>query len=175
MTAGQGGHYQVTSEGHILIENMRAELERERTGAEQEETESIQVFVAMWLDEEMEKAYTDGIKPAIEKAGYKPFMITEEEFIDKIDERIMAELGKSRFVVADFTHGSDGARGSFYYEAGYAHGLGKPVVYTCHKSLVDRLHFDTRQYNHIIWQETDDLYEGLYKRICDVIGEGDLQ
>ena len=116
-----------------------------------------------------------GIKPAIEKAGYKPFMIAEEEFIDKIDERIMAELGRSRFVVADFTHGSDGARGSVYYEAGYAHGLGKPVVYTCHKSLVDRLHFDTRQYNHIIWQEPDDLYQGLYKRICDVIGKGALQ
>ena len=135
------------------------------------------MFVAMWLDEEMEKAYTDGIKPAIEKAGYKPFMITEEEFIDKIDERIMAELRRSRFVVADFTHGSDGARGSVYYEAGFAHGLGKPVVYICHKSLVDRLHFDTRQYNHVIgscpvlgqWRCKLKLSQGRVERIHRVL------
>ena len=175
MTFGQGGHYQVTTEGHILIEKAQAKLERERAGPEHPETESAQVFVAMWLDEEMNNAYADGIRPAIKKAGYRPFMIAEEEFIDKIDERIMSELERSKFVVADFTHGSEGARGSVYYEAGYAHGLGKPVVYTCHLRLVNRLHFDTRQYNHIVWQEPEDLFQGLYKRICDVIGEGPLQ
>ena len=56
-------------------------------------------------------------------------------------------------MVADFTYGDDGERGGVYYEAGFAHGLNIPVFFTCQKGFLEKIHFDTRQYNHIEWRD----------------------
>ena len=72
------------------------------------------------------------------------------------------------------THGSDGARGSVYLEAGFALGLGIPVIYTCRADMFDILHFDTRQYLHIGWKddEVETLRRNLEHRIRALIGAG---
>ena len=44
--------------------------------------------------------------------------IDRHEHVNKIDDEIIAEIRRARFVVADFTHGDTGGRGSVYYEAG---------------------------------------------------------
>ncbi len=98
--------------------------------------------------------------------------IDQKEHINKIDDEIIAGIKQSRFLVADFTHGEDGARGGVYYEAGFAHGLGLPVIFTCQKDSVDKLHFDTNHYNHIVWTTPEELREKLKNRILAVIGEG---
>ena len=100
--------------------------------------------------------------------------IDRELDVDKIDDAIVANIRKSRFLVADFTHGKDGVRGGVYYEAGLAHGLNLPVIFTCRNDLVDELHFDTRQYVHILWDKNslDGLYTELLNRIRARIGEG---
>lgn len=134
---------------------------------------SDQCFVAMWFDPIMEKAYDEGIRPAVESAGYAPVRIDQKpDLIGKIDDAIIAEIRRSRFVIADFTHGDKGVRGGVYYEAGFAHGLNLPVFFTCHKDTVDELHFDTRQFNHIVWENYDDLRENLCNRILAYMGEG---
>jgi nucleoside 2-deoxyribosyltransferase len=56
-------------------------------------------------------------------------------------------------------------RGGVYFEAGFAMGLGKLVIWTCHEDDVEKLHFDTRQYNHIVWTDATDLKEKLMLRI----------
>ena len=134
--------------------------------------DSSQAFVAMWFHDSMKGALAHGMEPAIRDAGYKPFRIDQKEHINKIDDEIIAEIRRSRFLVADFTHGDDGARGGVYYEAGFAHGLGLPVIFTCHKDWVETLHFDTNHYNHIVWITMADLREKLKNRILAVIGEG---
>ena len=131
-----------------------------------------QAFVAMWLNDDVTEAYEKGIKPAIEQSGYEPLRIDKKSDVDKIDDEIIAEIRRSRFLIADFTHGEKGARGSVYYEAGFAHGLGIPVICTCRSDMVDMLHFDTRQYHHTVWETHDDLCEALRNRILAVIGEG---
>lgn len=131
-----------------------------------------QGFVAMWFDDEMQEAYEKGIKPGIEDAGYTPLRIDEKEHINKIDDEIIAAIRCSRFFVADFTHGKDGARGGVYYEAGFAHGLNIPMFFTCRADKLDDLHFDTRQYNHIVWKTPEDLRKQLALRISAVIGDG---
>ena len=77
-------------------------------------------------------------------------------------------------MVADVTHGDEGARGGVYYEAGFAHGLGLDVIFTCDKEHFDDVHFDIKHRNHILWN-ADDL-EGfkisLKNRIEAVIGRG---
>ncbi len=158
---GQHATYRLTVNGYIHL----AELEKTVI-------DSSKVFVAMWFDPSMESAWQDGIRPAIRNTGYTPKRIDKEEHVDKIDDRIIAEIRRSRFVVADFTHGEKGIRGGVYYEAGFAHGLGISVIFTCRKDLQDEIHFDTRQYNHIFWEAPDELRERLEERIGAVIGQG---
>ena len=66
--------------------------------------DSSQVFVAMWFDDSMNEAFAKGIEPAIKDAGYDAFRIDRKDHINKIDDEIIAELRRSRFLVADFTH-----------------------------------------------------------------------
>ena len=101
-----------------------------------------------------------------------PSGLTEKEHTNKIEDEIIAEIRRSRFIVADFTQGDSGPRGGVYYEAGFAHGLGLPVIFTCKEGDKDELHFDTNHYNHIVWTTPEDLREKLKNRIRAVIGEG---
>lgn len=132
------------------------------------DSESNEAFVAMWLDESMDAAYDQGIRPGIEGAGYKAVRIDREKNVDKIDDAIMAGIRRCRFVLADFTHGKGGARGSVYFEAGFARGLGIEVFSTCRKDCINKLHFDTRQYHHTTWER--DKLDDLRRRIADRIG-----
>lgn len=124
-------------------------------------TESNQAFVAMWFDEGWEDAFNDGFAPALSDAGYDPLRIDMREHNERIDNKIIAEIRRSGLLVADFT----GQREGVYFEAGFALGLGIPVIWTCHKDHIDELHFDTRQYNHIVWSTPEDLREQLLNRI----------
>ena len=145
-----------------------------RIGDLEPQVDSAQAFVAMWFSNEMKKVYEEGIKPAIEDAGYKSMRIDRKPDLDKIDDEIIGEIRRSLFLIADMTHGDDGARGGVYYEAGFAYGLGKPVIYTCREDMIEKIHFDTRQYDHIRWEEEN--LEALRKQLCDRIlariGEG---
>ncbi len=120
-----------------------------------------QVFVAMYFDESLTPAYDQGIAAALADTGYSPLRVDREQHNDKIDDKIIAELRRSGLVVADFT----GHRGGVYFECGYAMGRGTPVIWCCRKSDIGQAHFDTRQYNHIVWNEPADLREALVDRI----------
>ena len=152
--------------GVVAVEGYRR-IEEQNTNLD-----SSQVFVAMWFDSSMEDAFKKGIEPAIKDAGYVPFKIGESPSLDKIDEQAIAEIRQSRFLVADVTHGDKGARGSVYFEAGFAHGLDIPVIYTCHSNMVDKLHFDTRQYPHLLWDTPEDLRKQLQEWIRALLREG---
>lgn len=131
--------------------------------------ESLQGFVAMWFDKEMDSVFQNGFVPALENAGYRPIRIDRKEHVNKIDDEIITEIRRSRFLVADFT----GQRGGVYFEAGFAFGLGFPVVWTCRKDQINELHFDIRQYNCIDWVDPEDLKVRLQRRIEASLGKGD--
>ena len=152
----------VTVEGYSRIEETEVNAD------------SAQAFVAMWFDPSMAEAFDRGIKPAIERSGYIPFKINEKPDVDKIDDEIIGEIRRSRFVVADFTHGDTGARGGVYYEAGFAYGLGLHVIRSCRKDIIDNneLHFDVRQHYHVVWETPEQLREGVEQRVRALIGEG---
>ena len=152
--------YRVTVSGYVRIAE-------ESTNAD-----ASQAFVAMWFDDSVERAYDEGIAPAIRDCGFEPKRIDRDPTVDKIDDAIIAEIRRSRFLVADFTHGNQGARGGVYYEAGFAHGLEIPVIFTCRADIIDEIHFDTRQYSHITWDNTSELRNSLRDRILARIGEG---
>ena len=148
----------ITAKGLIELENDKAA-----------NVDSTKAFVAMWFDPAMNSAYEAGFRAAIEAdSGFRSVRIDRLEHADKIDDRIIAEIRESRFLVADFT----GQRCGVYFEAGFAKGLGLPVIWTCREDYVSNLHFDTRQYNHILWKEPTDLREKLSLRIRATIGKG---
>lgn len=122
-----------------------------------------QAFVAMWFDPSLDEAWDKGFKTGIERSRYfRALRVDNVQHNQKIDDRIVAEIRRSGLVVADFT----GQRGGVYYEAGFARGLGLPVISTCREDEKDKLHFDTRQYNHILWASPADLADQLHDRVA---------
>ncbi len=132
--------------------------------------ESQQCFVAMWFDDEMNEIYENYIKKGIINAGYKPVRIDQKPFNDKIDDQILAEIRKSKFIIADFT----GHRGGVYFEAGFALGLNLEVIFICRKDDLKKLHFDVRQYNFILWEKDslNKLRDSIQYRIERIFGKG---
>ena len=126
----------------------------------------------MWFDASMNTVYAEGIEPAIRDAGYLPFRIDRKEHVNKIDDEIIAEIRRSRFLIADFTQEGDKARGGAYYEAGFAHGIDLPVILTCRADCLTELHFDISHYNCIGWSTPDELRGKLKSRILAIIGTG---
>jgi nucleoside 2-deoxyribosyltransferase len=147
----------ITAEGFLIFEETHRALGR-----------SNQAFVAMWFNSEVQVAYEDGIAAGIRSAGYEPLRIDKVEHEGRIDDRIIAEIRRSRIVVADFT----GHRGGVYYEAGFAHGLGLPVIFCCREDHFKELHFDVRQYNTIIWTDANSLRRQLHNRLLARFGAG---
>jgi nucleoside 2-deoxyribosyltransferase len=139
--------------------------------AEAEQTFSRNAFIAMWFNDDMLTAYENAIVPAVSRWGYEPIWIDRQQHNNKIDDEIISEIRRAKFIVADFSCGPDGARGGVYYEAGFASRLGKPVIFTVRASDLDRVHFDTRQFNHIVWETEEQLRMALENRIGATIGE----
>lgn len=133
--------------------------------------ESVEGFVAMWFDDSMDSAFA-AIEQGIRAAGYTAVRIDKKQHNNKIDDEIIASIRRSKFVVADFTK----HRGGVYFEAGFAKGLGLEVFWLCREDHFEELHFDTRQYPHIEWQETElpELTKALKDRIEASIGRGPI-
>ncbi len=130
--------------------------------------DSAQGFVAMSFDRDLTAAWTNGFDPAIRAAGYIPSRIDAKEYVGGISDEIIAEIRRSRFVVADYTQQKNGV----YFEAGFALGLGLKVIPTCRENEIEKLHFDIRHLNTLTWIKPEDLAEKLSQRIRAVIGPG---
>lgn len=131
---------------------------------------SNQAFVAMSFHSELDQAWKIGIKPAIERAGFQAYRVDASPHIEQIDMKIISEIKNSRFVIADVTQQRPGV----YFEAGFAIGLGLPVFWSVRHDDLKNTHFDTRQYNHIVWNDEHQLAEKLYEFITAIVGKGSV-
>lgn len=137
-------------------------------------------FVAMWFGAEkvskkrdrsrteMLEVYTNGIVKGVELAQYHVTRADLEEHDGGIIDKVMGDIRVAPFVVADFT----GNRNGVYWEAGFARGLGRPVIHTCAKSHFKDAHFDVKHLNFIVWETVEELRERLFDRIRGTIGLG---
>ena len=66
-----------------------------------------------------------------------------------IDEIIRDHIRRSELVIAELTHGNNGA----YWEAGYAEGYNVPVIYMCEERAfnLQSTHFDTNHLTTVMW------------------------
>jgi hypothetical protein len=123
---------------------------------------SNKCFVAMSFDAEL-KETREAIRKAILQNNFDPIII-DEQLIDSsqtINDAIIAAIKSSKFCIADFSQQKDGV----YFESGFAVGLGKPVIYSCHKEWFNKTHFDTNHFPHIIYESDAELTEMLDNKI----------
>lgn len=124
--------------------------------------QSNRCFVAMSFSPDQNET-RDSIKNAILETGFDPILI-DEQHIDSdvtINDALISEIRKSKFVIADFSQHKHGV----YFEAGFALGLKKPVIYTCKKEDFDKTHFDTNHYPHIIYESQAELKQKVKDKI----------
>lgn len=113
------GHFKLTHKGWATAQVARKSL---RTGN--------QAFVAMWFHADLDTLFDQALEPALRACGYAPFRVDRQQHNNKIDDEIIANIRKSRLFVGDLS----GMRPNVFYEAGFAHGLGVPVLLTCNES-----------------------------------------
>jgi nucleoside 2-deoxyribosyltransferase len=109
--------------------------------------------MAMKFNEaDLDSAVESHFKPAVAATGFELRKINDGQAAGLIDDKLRVAIRQSRFVVADLTHHNNGA----YWEAGYAEGLGKPVIYTCRKDVFEDkrhgTHFDTNHHLTVVWE-----------------------
>jgi len=111
---------------------------------------SKKAFMAMkYGDPDLDSIFNQHFKPAVAATGFELNKLDELPKAGLIDDRLRVEIRTSRFLVSDLTHENAGA----YWEAGFAEGLGKPVIYTCEKGKFEsqKTHFDTNHHLTVIW------------------------
>jgi nucleoside 2-deoxyribosyltransferase len=112
-------------------------------------------FIAMkFNDADLELFVEQTVKPAVRKdIGYDLVDLRDVSRAGLIDNIMREKIRDSAFVLVDLTHDNFGA----YWEAGYAEGLGKPVVYLCEREKFDqsKTHFDTNHCTTVLWSDND--------------------
>lgn len=111
-------------------------------------------FIAMKFgDAELELLVRDHFSPAVRSTGFELRPLNEGQPAGLIDDQLRVAIRRARFVLVELTHGNRGA----YWEAGFAEGLGKPVIYVCREDVFNspdptiRPHFDTSHLVTILW------------------------
>ncbi len=125
--------------------NYYEELERGQTSGRS-------AFIAMQFGQsDLDAVVNDFFLPAVAATGFDLKRLDDAQPAGLIDDRLRVEIRKSRFLLADLTHHNKGA----YWEAGFAEGLGKPVIYLCRKDVFNDksqgTHFDTNHHLTVVW------------------------
>lgn len=108
-------------------------------------------FMAMqYGDAVLDSVLNDHFRPAVLATGFTLRRLDDTPKAGLIDDRLRVEIQGARFLIVDLSHGNRGA----YWEAGYAEGLGKPVIYTCAEAkFKEASHFDTNHHLTVLWSE----------------------
>lgn len=150
------GNLSQAYDGALFIDNMDLTL------AGWEEYEALKSgrraghfgFLAMqYNDDVLEEFVSTVVKPQVkDQLGYDLVDLRDESRAGVIDNIMREKIRDSAFVLADLTHDNYGA----YWEAGYAEGLGKPVVYICERTKFEnaKTHFDTNHCTTVLWEAT---------------------
>ena len=112
-------------------------------------------FMAMAFNKpDVQEMYTNCFKPAVAATGFELRTLVEGQRAGVIDDQLRVEIRRSRFLLSDLSHGNQGA----YWEAGFAEGLEKPVIYTCETTVFNdkdsKPHFDTNHCLTVVWDQS---------------------
>jgi hypothetical protein len=123
-----------------------------------EQRDSSHAFMAMAFNRsELEDVFVQCFNPAAQDAGFDLRRLTDGQAAGLIDAQLRVRIRMAKFLIADLSTDNRGA----YWEAGFAEGLGRHVIYVCEESVWNhqdqnkRPHFDTNHLNTVVWSFSD--------------------
>lgn len=121
-------------------------------------------FVLMPFSEAFDDVYQIGIKEACERGGAYCERVDEQIFEGSMLQRIYNQIAKADIIIADMT----GKNANVFYEAGYAHALGKVTILLTQDAA--DIPFDLKHFPHIVYgSKVSDLREMLQKRVAHYV------
>jgi nucleoside 2-deoxyribosyltransferase len=128
-------------------------------------------FMAMpFNDDRLDRVYKEWFKPACKAVGFELRRVDEKPEAGIINNKMLVDIRKSRFVIAELTDENRGV----YWEAGFAEGLGRPVIYTCDKKYEEKIketgkaiHFDINHHQIVFWTD-DDLLDAAKRLVITI-------
>ncbi len=120
-------------------------------------------FVIMPFNDERKEVYTYGIKPACERAGFKPVRVDQLKGPFNINREIIEHLYKSDVIVAELTDRNP----NVFYEMGVGHAIDNKTIMIVQDS--DRLPFDIRNYRCIIYKQSVEGLKSLEEKIVEFL------
>ena len=118
-------------------------------------------FVAMPMDN-ADHALVDvleAIKTGASECGITAERVDDDERSERITDRVLELIRKAEFVIVDLSK----ARPNVFFEAGYAHGIGKIPIYIARDAT--EIHFDVQDYPVIFFRNMKELRERLVRRL----------
>jgi len=112
---------------------------------------SYSFFICSLDNQEVLHNYEFVIKPTIKQFHFDVQKADEISHTGTITDAILSAINRSRFLVADLTD----EKPNCYYEVGYAHALGKPVIILAKEGTYR--HFDISTYKWNFWKDYIDL------------------
>ncbi len=155
---GHGGHQfssAITYKGWLAFEDMR-----------RGKTSGRNAFVMMPFNKpDLDSAWLPRLHAAVLETGFGLSRVDEEAKPGLVDVRARVQIRQARFLIVEMTHASPSAA----WAAGFAEGLGKPVIYTCREGQAGPI--DADHALRIIWspERLDDAAERLKATIRDVL------
>ncbi len=105
-------------------------------------------FARKFSNVELDHVFEKCLRQAVNQTGYELRMVTQRAGL--VDAIIEDEIRRCRFLIADLSDDNAGA----YWEAGFAEGLGKPVIYICRATdggSEKKTHFDANHRQTVRW------------------------
>ncbi len=133
------------------------------------ETRGSKVFVVMQYTPEFDELYAEVIKPTVE--SFKMESVRADDFYTSglILNDITQSIIESQIIIADITPDNP----NVFYEVGYAHGIGKPVILLSERKR-EKLPFDVSGFRTLYYDNSiggkSKVEERLNKFIKSILG-----
>jgi len=132
------------------------------------DTKKAQAFIVMQFSTPFNEIYSDVIRQACVDYGMEPLRADEMYGPGIIIKDISEQILSSQVVIADVTPSNQ----NVYFEVGYAHGVGKPIILLAEKGT--KLPFDLSAFRTLFYENSisgrASFDEGLRRHLNSIVG-----
>lgn len=155
------------SSSEQIISRIIADLEEQLTDRKLGRTGAVEpdyafIMMAMSEDPFLEDVHAT-IKNTCQKLGLRAERVDDIEFTGQITEKILGSIQIAQIIIADLTY----ERPNVYYEIGYAHAFGKPLILVARSDT--KVHFDVQGMRILYYENMTKLEKYLTKTITSLL------